>query len=138
MVPVTADGQIVLIRQYRYPIDEWCWELPAGGLHDHDGSLEALARKELAQEIGASCDEFTYVTWFYGPTSSVSEVCHVLLARGVQLDGATAHEETESIEIHPLPIEQALALARSGAMKDGQSALVLLLCEPYLKEMLHG
>jgi ADP-ribose pyrophosphatase len=138
VVPVTADGQIVLIRQYRYPIDEWRWELPAGGLHDHDGSLEALARKELAQEIGASCDEFTYVTWFYGPTSSVSEVCHVLLARGVRLDGATAHEETESIEIHPLPIEQALALARSGAMKDGQSALVLLLCEPYLKEMLHG
>ena len=138
IVPVTPDGQVVLIRQYRYPVDDWCWELPAGGLHDHTGSLEELARQELGQEIGATCEKIVYIDWFYGPTSSVNEVCHVMLARGVHLNGATAHEETEMIEVHPMPMDEALALARGGAMKDGHSALVLLLCEPYLKEISHG
>lgn len=132
VVPVTREGQVVLIRQYRYPSDDWCWELPAGGLHDHDGSLEELARRELIQEIGATCDELMYVDWFYGPTSSVHEVCHIMLARGTCLNGSPEHEETEFIEIHPMPVDEALSLARRGEMKDGHSALVLLLCEPYL------
>ena len=37
IVPITADGTILLIRQYRYPIDTWCLEIPAGGTRDHVG-----------------------------------------------------------------------------------------------------
>lgn len=134
VVPVTTDGQIILIRQYRYPSDDWCWELPAGGLHDHDGSLETLARHELAQEVGATCDELVYVNWFYGASGVIHLVCHVMLARGTRLDLTPQREETEFIEIHPMPMEQALSLARGGAMKDGLSALALLLCEPQLQD----
>lgn len=137
IVPVTPEGQVVLIRQYRYPADAWCWELPAGGMHDQDGPPETVARRELAEEIGASCDELIYVNWFYGPTSSVRQLCHVMLARGTRLDRKPQHEETEIIEIHPMPIEQALEMARRGELKDGHSAFVLLLCEPYLKELTH-
>jgi ADP-ribose pyrophosphatase len=134
IVPITEEGQVILIRQYRYPSDRWLWEVPAGSLHDHDGSLEALARHELAQEIGATCDELVYVDWFYGAVSVSDGVCHVMLARGVRLDRAPEREETEFIEIYPLPAGEALSLARSGEMRDGRSALALLLCEPYLKE----
>jgi ADP-ribose pyrophosphatase len=134
IVPVTDDGQIILIRQYRYPTDGWCWEIPAGSLCDHQGSLEDLARRELIEEIGATCDELTYVTWYYGAVSASDTVCHVMLARGARLDRPPQREETEFIEIHPLPLDKALAMARSGEMRDGRSALALLLCEPHLKE----
>ena len=42
-------------------------------------------------------------------------------------------EPGETIEVHPLPIPEALAMARQGQMKDGKSALALLMCEPYLQ-----
>jgi ADP-ribose pyrophosphatase len=41
VVPVTRDGQIVIVEQYRYPVDDWCTEVPAGGTHDTgDDALE--------------------------------------------------------------------------------------------------
>ena len=132
VVPLTDDGQIILIRQYRYPNDDWLWEVPAGGLFDHQGSLEELARRELAEEIGATCDELVYVSWYYGAPSSSDTVCHVMLARGTRLDRTPSREQTECIEIHPLPLQAALSMARNGEMRDGRSALALLLCEPHL------
>jgi ADP-ribose pyrophosphatase len=134
VVPVTDDGEIVLIRQYRYPPDVWCWEVPAGSLCDHEGSLEDLARRELIEEIGAVCDDLEYVTWYYGAVSASDTVCHILLARGVRLDRPPEREQTEFIEIHAMPLDEALSLARSGEMRDGRSALALLLCESNLKE----
>ncbi len=136
VIPVTEDGEIVLIRQYRYSPDVWCWEAPAGSLFDHEGSLEDLARRELVEEIGAVCDELEYVTWFYGAVSASDAVCHVFLARGVRLDRSPEREPTEFIEIHAMPVNEALSLARSGEMRDGRSALALLLCEPLLCEPL--
>ncbi len=134
IVPLTADGQVVLIRQYRYAVDAWCWEVPAGGLHDHDGSPESLARRELAEEVGGDCDELTYVGWFYAGCSIQNEVCHVFLARGVRLDRAPQREPGETIEVHVTPLDEALALARGGHMKDGKSALAVFLCGPYMRE----
>ena len=82
MLTVSFSSTIEIGESQPYPNDCWCWEVPAGGLHDHQGSLEALARRELAQEIGATCDELVYVNWFYGANSVLNEVCHVLLAPG--------------------------------------------------------
>lgn len=134
VVPCTEEGQVILIRQYRYAVDDWCWEVPAGSMYDHAGTLEQLARRELIEEIGATCDELVYITWFYGGVSASNAVGHVLLARGTRLDRDPQREATEFIEIHPMPVAEALSLARRGEMRDGRSALALLLCEPFLTE----
>jgi ADP-ribose pyrophosphatase len=134
VVPVTDDGQIVLIKQYRYAVDDWTWEVPAGGKHDHDGSDEELAHRELSEEVGATCRSMQHVGWFYGAVSVSTSRCIVFLARGAQLNGSPHCEPGEIIEAHPVPIEQALAMARSGEIKDGKSALALLMCEPYLRK----
>ena len=133
VVPVTDDGKIVLIRQYRYAVDDWVWEVPAGGKHDHDGSDEELARRELGEEVGATCGSLQPIGWFYGAVSVSTSRCQVFLARGVRLDGLPHREPGEIIEVHPLPIPEALAMARQGQMKDSKSALALLMCEPYLQ-----
>ena len=130
IVPVTADGRVALIRQYRYPVDAHCFELPAGCCRDTGGMpLEAVARKELREEIGATADGFEYVTWFYSSSSISDEVCHIFLARGVALDHAAATEPGEHLEPLLLPIAEALQMAREGRMKTGTCALALLLCE---------
>jgi ADP-ribose pyrophosphatase len=51
LLPLTEAGEIVLVRQYRYPVDRWLWELPAGSL-DPGEEPEAAARRECHEEIG--------------------------------------------------------------------------------------
>ena len=133
IVPVTSDGQVALIRQYRYPVDEQCIELPAGCCRDANGqSLEAVARKELREEIGATAEHLEYVTWFYSSSSISDEVCHIFLARGVALTQATEKEPGEHLEPLLVPVTEALSMARAGQVKTGTCALAILLCESRL------
>jgi len=134
VVPVTADGRVLLIRQYRYPIDSWSLEVPAGGTHDRAGiALEDVAREELAEEVGGSCASIERIATFYLSTSRSAESCHVFLATDVTLDRPQTLQETERIAVHPVAVGEALALARGGGIADGQSALALLLCEDTLR-----
>jgi ADP-ribose pyrophosphatase len=134
VVPVTWDDQVVLIRQYRYTVDEWTVEVPAGGLHDAQGmALEAVAHKELREEIGATCQQMRYVNFFYSCVGQSNQRCHVFLATGVELTDQQTAEDTESIELVPTPVGEALHMARTGQIKDGISALALLMCFDLLK-----
>lgn len=136
IVPVTTAGDIVLIRQYRYPVDAWCVEVPAGGTHDGEGaSLEETVRKELREEIGASAAEVRAVTWFYSAPSFGDEKCHVFLALGVELEHEPETEQTEALETLAVPVREALRMARSGEMKTGPCTLGLLLCEEPLRAL---
>lgn len=133
VVPVTADGQIVLIRQFRYMLDDWQWEVPAGGFHDFTGDPVELAKHELEEEVGGSSDDWLYVGSFNTGASTFEELAHIVLARDVRLDREPHREPAEIIEVHQVPIERAMEMARNGEMADGHSALALLRCEPYLK-----
>jgi ADP-ribose pyrophosphatase len=130
VVPVTADGQIVLIRSYRYPVDDWCYEVPAGGLSP-DLTPEEAARRELREEVGGIAAKLRYVGQFYTSNGISNEVAYVYLAAGVEL-GTARHEPTELMEMHPVPVARALRMAHEGEITDGPSALALLWCEPLL------
>ena len=133
VVPVTTDGQIVLVRQYRYTVDEWCLEVPAGGTHDTgDASLEEVARKELHEEVGGTAKSLTFINSFYTASALSDEKIHVFLAEGVELSTKQNSEATESIQMQVVPIAEAIQLARSGAMKTAPCALAVLLCESRL------
>jgi ADP-ribose pyrophosphatase len=134
IVPLTSSGQMILIDQYRYAIDQWSLELPAGGMDDKPNeSLEEVARAELREEVGGVSDRWTHVATFFSATSLTDERCQVFLAENVVLSSAEA-EPSEKIKLHPMPIGEVLALVRRGEMKDGQCALAILLCEPLLRE----
>jgi ADP-ribose pyrophosphatase len=137
IVPVTADGQMVLIRQYRYPVDEWCLEIPAGGTHDTgDAGLEEVARKELSEEIGATCAELEFITAFHAEPSMTDEKCHVYLALGVEMSREPHMEATERIEMQMVPVVEAFNMAREGKMKSGPCTLAVFLCQNALER--HG
>ncbi len=135
IVPVTTDGQMALIRQYRYPVDQYCYELPAGCCRDTGGAaLEEVARKELREEIGATAGRLEAVTWFYSSSSISDEVCHIFLALDVALDQETDKEPGEHIDLLLVPVKEALALVRRGEMKTGTCALAILHCEERLRQ----
>lgn len=133
VVPVTPDGRVILEWQYRYTVQDWCWEVPAGGLLP-GFSPEEMARRELHEEIGGVAGGLQYVGWFYTMNGIGTEVAHIFLATGVKL-GEAHREPTEIMEIRQVPVAEALRMARSGEITDGPSALALLLCESRLSQL---
>lgn len=128
VVPVTPNGEIVLIKSYRYTVKDWCWEVPMGG-RDHQ-DLEVVARKELLEEVGGICQQLEYVNYFYA-NNGVSDIrCDVYLAQGVEL-GQSEPEDAELIEIQIFPKDEVYRMTRFGEITDGMSALSLFLCERY-------
>lgn len=131
ILPVTQENEIVLCRSYRYTVDDWCWELPAGGVKPGQTLAEA-ALEELHEEVGGTCEELTHLGQFYTANGICDEVGHYFMATGVTL-GATAHEPAEVIEVHCKPIAQVLQMAYAGQITDAPSALVLLQCAEKLR-----
>lgn len=134
IVPVTVQGKLVLINQYRYPVDEWCLEVPAGNVEP--GTDPALmAARELREEIGGTAERLVPVTDFFTMNGIGDEIAFIFLARGVTL-GEPEREPTEHITLCEMPVEDALRMAHAGEIKDGLSALAILLSETALREYL--
>ncbi len=134
ILPVTPDGKIVLLRHYRYTVDDWCWEIPAGGVKPGQ-TVEEAAREELREEIGGRAQSLEKLGRFYTANGICNEEGYYFLATGVSL-GIAAHEPAELMEIHPTPIAEVLRMTRAGQITDASSALVILLCETRLRELL--
>ncbi len=131
IVPVTTDGRLAMVYQYRYTIDEWCWEVPAGSVKPGQSPEEA-AREELREEVGGEAETLTYVGRYYLANGICNEVGHIFLATGVTL-GAAHHEPAEVMQVHLKPVAEALEMARTHQISDGPSALALLLCAEQLR-----
>jgi len=133
VVPVTTERQVALVRSYRVAVDDWCLEIPAGGV-EPGVSREDAARRELREEVGGVAEWLEYHGSFYTLNSICDEIAHVYLATGVAL-GATAHEPGEVIEVVLVSIAEALNLAHHNRISDGPSALAVLLLENRLREL---
>jgi ADP-ribose pyrophosphatase len=104
LVPFTEDGAVILIRQFRPPLNCFVVELPAG-LCEPGERPEGAAKRELTEETGYSAGELHFLA--KGPLSSgiSSEMLTVYLARDLSYVGIGARDETEEIEVLMVPIE---------------------------------
>lgn len=105
IVPVTDDKNLLLIRQFRPPMNGYVIEFPAG-LNDRGDTLEEAAQRELLEETGYSAKEMIFLT--EGPMSSGAseDILTVFLAKGLEFKGIGERDETEDIEIIKIPINE--------------------------------
>jgi ADP-ribose pyrophosphatase len=119
---------VLLERQYRYAAEDYLWELPAGRVDPGENPL-AGAKRELLEETGYRAVKWKEALFFYPSPGFLDETMTVYLARGLR-SGDAQPEEDESIECHLTPLSQALAMVRSGEIRDGKTiASVLWLAE---------
>lgn len=130
VVPVTDGGDVVLVRQYRHPVRDWTVEVPAGAVEEGESPQEA-AERELAEEVGGRAREWRHLTTFYSSSAHISMRSEAFLATGVTL-GRAAPDLDEEVTVLRMPVAEALARARAGEFREGQTALALLLAAPYL------
>ncbi|HOI30414.1 MAG TPA: NUDIX hydrolase [Melioribacteraceae bacterium] len=120
IVPVTNEGKIILISQYRYPHNERVIELPAGKLEKGEDPLNCAAR-ELTEETGYSAGEIVKLGKIFTTPGFCNEVLHIYLAENL-IPGDHAREEgEEDIQLLELSVEEIDEKIRSCEIVDGKT-----------------
>jgi ADP-ribose pyrophosphatase len=120
-----ADPEVVLIRQYRYAANGYLYEIPAGRLNP-DESAEQCADRELREETGYSAGRLRQLTTIYTTPGFTDERIHLFVAEDLS-NGVATPEADEFMELHQIPLSQAIAMVHSGEIVDSKTAIGLLL-----------
>ncbi len=131
IVPVTEKTEIYLVGQYRYPVQEYCLEVVAGGTEGEKPL--AAAKRELWEETGLKADRWKLVGKFCPWTGIASEVDHVYIATGLTQTEENKQHEDGIDQVVKVPLRAALKMIERGQIKDGQSIAALTLAALNLK-----
>ena len=131
VLPITQGGEAVLIRQYRYPLRAWVWEVVAGGVESGEELLGSAAR-ELHEEVGGAAAQWLALPAFYPQPSVSGAAFYPFVAFGVTLQKAQL-EADELIERHVLPLSETYRMLDAGEILAGPSALTLYQARVHLQ-----
>lgn len=105
ILPITSDGNIIFVRQYRHAVGEFFIELPAGSFEPTEESAESAAKRELEEETGYTAKEVTKITTLYDKPSKDTNKIHLFLAKDVIKSGEQKLDITEEIDVVLIPQE---------------------------------
>ena len=124
ILPVDGDGNVYMVRQFRYAYGRTVLEIPAGKLEYGEEPLSA-AKRELEEEIGAVAGQWRHLGDIWPTPGFCDEVQHLYLARELTF-GETHPDEDEFLEQVRMPFGEAVAMAADGRLQDSKSVVALL------------
>ncbi|CAA9318636.1 MAG: ADP-ribose pyrophosphatase [uncultured Cytophagales bacterium] len=119
IIPVDEEGYTWLVGQYRYALEEYCWEIPMGGGPLHIDVLES-AKRELKEETGFTAARWTMIARIHTSNSVTDEEGFVFLAEGLT-PGETAPEETEDLAVRKVHLREAVEMVMDNRITDSIS-----------------
>lgn len=123
VVPMKADGSVILIRQYRHAAGGFIYEIPAGKLYPGEDPKDCAAR-ELEEEIGLRAGSLELLTSIFTAPGFTDEVIHIFLGTGLA-PGRQQLDHDEVLEIVEVPLEKALALIQDRSIRDAKTIVGL-------------
>ena len=126
VVPVTPEGRLIFVRQYRYPIQQVTLEIPAGKLDAEGEDPLDCARRELSEETGYQAEKYTFLTKLATTVGFSNEFIYIYAAEGLTA-GRQHPDEDEFINVCTLTMDEAMAKVRSGEICDAKSVTAVLL-----------
>ena len=125
VLPLTDDGNVIVERQYRYPVGRVLTEIPAGKLDSKEEDHEYAARRELREETGCIADEPVDLGVFYPAPAYSDEAIRMFLARGLHM-GAQDLDPDEFLNVEAHDLDELLEMIYSGTIEDGKTIAGLL------------
>lgn len=125
VVPLTDNGEVICVRQYRYPLAKVVLEIPAGKLDSKTEDPRNAALRELREETGASCRELCYLGKYFSSPAILDECIHMFLAEGLDF-GNTDFDEDEFIETVRIPLSELVAMIQRGEVIDGKTQAAVM------------
>lgn len=130
VVPVLDNANLLLERQFRYPLSRVFIELPAGKIDAGEPPLET-GRRELLEETGYSAQEWIYLGLQHPCIGYSNEVIHIYLARGLS-SGEHNRDEDEALQLFEASLKQCLRMIHDGELTDGKTIVALFRAEKFL------
>jgi ADP-ribose pyrophosphatase len=131
VLPVFADGRILMIRQYRHAAKQFLWELVAGRKDDGETFLQG-AHRELAEETGYTARRMRKLADLFPTPGFLEEHMVIFLAEGLK-EGVARPEEDERINSHILTLAEIERWIRSGKICDMKSIASILYYQKFVK-----
>lgn len=124
VVPIDEQGNTWLVKQSRYTLNQYTWEIPEGGCPQGEEPIDA-AKRELEEEVGLQAKDWQPLITMHLSNSVTDEFCVVFVARDLY-PGKQQLEATEDIEYKKLPLTEAIDMVKRGEITDGISVAALL------------
>lgn len=124
IIPIDEEGNTYLVGQYRYPLNEYSWEIPMGGGLLKDTPLES-AKRELKEETGITADTWIELLKIHTSNAVTDETGYIFIAKDLSY-GTASPDETEELKIKKLPFEQAYNMVMNGKITDSLSIAGIL------------
>lgn len=124
VIPITENNEIYIVRQFRYPFAEITVEIPAGKLNKGESHYDC-GKRELLEETGCTCSEYTYLGCLYPTPAYDTEIIHIYMARGLTR-GSQELDEDEFLDVETVPLEKAVEMVMDGTIKDAKTQIAVL------------
>jgi len=134
-VPVTEDGKIIMVRQYRHAIGETCIEFPGGCVDDTDGNFEEAIKRELLEETGYSFSSFKPLGKTSANPSTNNNLMHMFLAVGGRKVAEQSLDHNEEIEVELLTPDEVKQLVRENKIVQSMHVTCFLYAMQELGEL---
>lgn len=125
VVPLTDQNEVIVERQYRYPVGRVLTEIPAGKLNDRNEDRLEAAKRELKEETGLSADHWTDLGVFYPAPAYSDETITLFLAEGLH-EGNQHLDDDEFLFIDKVPLKDLLCDVMDGQIPDAKTQLGIL------------
>ena len=136
VVPVTEDGKVLMIRQYRYPMGEELLEIPAGKLDDGEDPLSCAVR-ELKEETGCTAGKIVGLGPMYPSPGFCAETLYIYLALDLE-HGQPDLDEDEFLTVEPYDMDELIEKIMANELPDGKSIVGIMKAKKYLESSLGG
>ena len=120
VLPIDSEGNVVLVRQFRYPYGEMILEIPAGKLDHGAEDAEACGRRELREETGFTAGRMVPLGVLYPSPGFLDEVVHLYAALQL-VPGESAPDEDEFVERVQMPFDELERLIKINEIRDAKT-----------------
>lgn len=124
IVPLDADNNVIMVRQFRYPHGIALLEVPAGKL-EYGEDPERCGLRELREETGCTCDSFVSLGRLLPTPAYDTEITYMYLARGLH-GGEQDLDEDEFLEVEKIPLEKAVEMIMNNELDDAKTQIAVL------------
>ena len=125
VIPLTDEGEVICVRQFRYPHGKVLLEIPAGKLDSKEEDRPSAALRELQEETGARCKHLIPLGQLLTTPAFVDEVIDMYLAEGLTF-GDTNPDEDEFLEVERIPLATLVKDILDGRVPDGKTQAAVL------------
>lgn len=124
IIPITKNNKIVMIKQFRKPVEDYLLEVPAGKIDENEEPLSSAIR-ELKEETGYVARDMKFLLKFYTSPGFSNETIHLYIAKDLSLEEADPDED-EYIEMKEYDVDELIEKIHNGEIQDGKTIIAIM------------